>query len=90
MIRKKRIISVNSRLDDWVISRNRARAWFLGRNFRKFPCKKCGLFGCICQVNLLDWIKPKVVLLKDRCPVCGLFLCSCSRNVSGLLVESPK
>jgi len=84
-IRKPIISDEQIRIDSYLLTKIRSHAWFLGRNFRKSPCPKCGLFGCICQLNLLDWLepKPKPVFLKDKCPVCDLFLCDCQKDACG-------
>lgn len=80
-------------LDKWEkfrASKNRRKAWFMGQNFRAYPCRKCGLFGCICQASLDDFIHVKPVMLKDTCPICGLFLCDCPRDCFGKLIITPK
>lgn len=70
-------------LEEWITERGRAIAWWRGRKLRAFPCKKCGLFGCVCQSVLSDFGKPKPRVFRDRCPVCGLFLCDCPRDARG-------
>lgn len=63
----------------------RKRAWYRGKNLRKFPCVECGLFLCICNSNLIDWQEPKTKIRKNKCIQCKLYLCDCPRDFKGEL-----
>ena len=64
-------------------NKERIKALLRAKTLRKFPCKTCGLFGCICQTKLTELLNQKPKIFKDKCPNCDLFLCNCPRDLNG-------
>lgn len=70
-------------VEEFIYKREARRSYFRARNNRRFPCKVCGLYGCICQATLNEYINVRATMNKHRCPNCGLFLCDCPKDSKG-------
>lgn len=42
--------------EDYYSEKNRHGAYVKAHSLRKNPCRHCGLFGCICQLSLMEWL----------------------------------
>ena len=74
-------------MSDFFSDKNHRSALFRARSLRRSACPVCGLYGCVCQLSLDEWIDFKPEFKDKRCPRCGLFLCDCPRDGRGEVIK---